>query len=198
VTLRIAKRLIIAFSLIFTILMGITWTSNGAAETSVKLKQAVPKKKPNTKMHALNVVLPNMPIKVKMHFAFNVIKETPTTTTVPPTTTTTTTTTTATAVIPEVTTTTQSVAPLSETNGNSIWGCIIHNESRGDPTAVNSTSGAGGLFQFLPSSWIAYGGGKYASLPEDATVSEQWNIAIYAQSKSGWYPWRGDGCTPVG
>ncbi|NIR38564.1 MAG: transglycosylase SLT domain-containing protein, partial [Actinobacteria bacterium] len=30
---------------------------------------------------------------------------------------------------------------------------VIHCESRGNPLAVNSTSSASGLFQFLPSTW---------------------------------------------
>ena len=89
------------------------------------------------------------------------------------------------------TTTTTYTAP----SGNSIWSCIIAHESGGNPSAVNSSSGAGGLFQFLPSSWQAYGG---SGLPEDAPVSEQWAIAEHAQAVSGWYPWVGDGCTPVG
>ena len=84
------------------------------------------------------------------------------------------------------------VQPVS--SGNSTWACIIAHESGGNPTVVNSSSGAGGLFQFLPSSWIGYGGGQYASLPEYATVAQQWAVAIHAQAVSGWSPWRGDGC----
>jgi hypothetical protein len=33
--------------------------------------------------------------------------------------------------------------------------CIIRNESRGDPTAVNARSSASGLGQFLPSTWAS-------------------------------------------
>lgn len=76
--------------------------------------------------------------------------------------------------------------------------CIIAHESGGDPAAVNPSSGAGGLFQFLPSSWIAYGGGQFASLPNLATADQQWQIAIAAQAQSYWYPWVGTNCTPVG
>jgi resuscitation-promoting factor RpfC len=131
------------------------------------------------------------------------IKATTTTTTTASTTTTTTTipipvtTTTTIPISVTTTTTTQPVQSASVAN-SATWNCIIWNESRGDPTAVNSSSGAGGLFQFLPSSWVAYGGLKYASLPEYASVSEQWDIALTAQAESGWTPWVGDGCTPIG
>lgn len=118
--------------------------------------------------------------------------------------TTTTSTTTTTAPPPVVTTTTVPPAPVVVTpappvgDNQSIWDCIISHESGGNPAAVNPSSGAGGLFQFLPSSWLAYGGGQFAALPEQATVAQQWQIAIAAQAQSGWYPWVGDGCTPVG
>jgi hypothetical protein len=71
------------------------------------------------------------------------------------------------------------------------WGCIIQHESGGNPRAVNASSGAGGLFQFLPSSWSLYGG---TGLPQNATVQEQWRIANNAYARSGFSPWRGDGC----
>jgi len=90
------------------------------------------------------------------------------------------------------------VAAVAPQSNQSIWDCIIAHESGGNPAAVNPSSGAGGLFQFLPSSWIGYGGGQFAPLPEQATAAQQWQIAIAAQAQSGWYPWVGDGCTPVG
>lgn len=71
------------------------------------------------------------------------------------------------------------------------WACIIDRESRGDPTAVNRSSGAGGLYQFLPTSWRAYGG---TGLPQDASVAEQTRVAETAYARSGWAPWAGDGC----
>lgn len=140
-------------------------------------------------------------------------KKMTTTTTVPTTTTTTETPTTTSTTLPPpppTTTTTQPyTAPMpapqpaaqvstSSASNSSIWDCIIAHESGGNPSAVNSSSGAGGLFQFLPSSWAAYGGTVYASLPEYASVSAQWDIAVKAQAQSGWWPWKGDGCTPVG
>lgn len=70
--------------------------------------------------------------------------------------------------------------------------CVIAAESGGNPSAVNASSGAGGLYQFLPSTWAALG---FSGLPENAPVSEQ-NAAFakeYAQSgTSAWGPY--DGC----
>jgi soluble lytic murein transglycosylase-like protein len=70
--------------------------------------------------------------------------------------------------------------------------CVIQRESGGNPAAVNPSSGAGGLYQFLPSTWAALG---HSGLPENASVAEQ-NQAFqqeFAQSgTSAWAPY--DGC----
>jgi nucleoid-associated protein YgaU len=74
----------------------------------------------------------------------------------------------------------------------SFQSCVIQAESGGDPTAVNASSGAGGLYGFLPSTWQALG---FSGLPENASVAEQ-NAAFakeYAQSgTSAWSAY--DGC----
>lgn len=74
----------------------------------------------------------------------------------------------------------------------SFQGCVIAAESGGDASAVNPSTGAGGLYGFLPSTWQALG---YSGLPEDAPASEQ-NAAFakeYAQSGgSAWSAY--DGC----
>jgi resuscitation-promoting factor RpfC len=70
--------------------------------------------------------------------------------------------------------------------------CVIQRESGGNPSAVNPSSGAGGLYQFLPSTWQALG---HSGLAENASVAEQ-NQAFqqqYAQSgTAAWAPY--DGC----
>jgi len=70
--------------------------------------------------------------------------------------------------------------------------CVIQAESGGNASAVNPSSGAGGLYGFLPSTWQALG---HSGLPENASVSEQ-NQAFqqeYAQGgASAWAPY--DGC----
>lgn len=69
------------------------------------------------------------------------------------------------------------------------WAPIIACESGGNPTAQNPNSTASGLLQFLDSSWIAYGGGKYAARAKDATVAQQMEIANVAYARSGLAPW---------
>jgi resuscitation-promoting factor RpfC len=74
----------------------------------------------------------------------------------------------------------------------SFQSCVIQAESGGDAGAVNASSGAGGLYGFLPSTWQALG---FSGLPENASVAEQ-NAAFakeYAQSgTSAWSAY--DGC----
>jgi peptidoglycan hydrolase-like protein with peptidoglycan-binding domain len=74
----------------------------------------------------------------------------------------------------------------SGTSGYSIPAGIVQCESGGNYSAVNSSSGAGGAYQILPSTWQAYGG---QGLPQDAPKAEQDRIAgeIYAkQGPSAW------------
>jgi hypothetical protein len=74
--------------------------------------------------------------------------------------------------------------------------CVISRESGGNPRAVNPGSGAGGLFQFLPSTWAglgyasAYPGGAQTA---PAGVQEAAFAKLYAEA--GTSPWRPyDGC----
>jgi hypothetical protein len=62
---------------------------------------------------------------------------------------------------------------------------VVPCESGGNPHAVNSI-GAGGLFQFLPSTWHMLGG---KGLPQNASVSEQWAKAYKLYAMSGTSPW---------
>lgn len=71
--------------------------------------------------------------------------------------------------------------------------CIRAHESdsAGGYSAVNSSSGAGGAYQALPSTWDGYGG--YARAQDaPAAVQDQW--AHEAISASGTRPWAGSGC----
>jgi hypothetical protein len=62
-------------------------------------------------------------------------------------------------------------------------------ESGGNPQAQNSGSTASGLYQFLDSSWKAYGGAKYGPRAKDATPAQQTEIAHSAVARSGLTPW---------
>jgi hypothetical protein len=64
--------------------------------------------------------------------------------------------------------------------------CTWQPESGGDWKAVNPSSGAGGRYQILPSTWAAYGG---TGLPQDASPAEQSAIAekiMHSQGPSAW------------
>jgi peptidoglycan hydrolase-like protein with peptidoglycan-binding domain len=82
--------------------------------------------------------------------------------------------------------TTGGSAGYTSGGGYSIPSGIVQCESGGNYGAVNSSSGAGGAYQILPSTWQAYGG---QGLPENAPKAEQDRIAgeIYArQGGSAW------------
>lgn len=68
----------------------------------------------------------------------------------------------------------------------SIPASIVMCESGGNWRAVNPSTGAGGAYQILPSTWTTYGGG---GLPQNASPAEQSAIAakIYASvGRSAW------------
>jgi hypothetical protein len=75
--------------------------------------------------------------------------------------------------------------------GGSKWACIVSHESGGNPGAVNRSSGAAGLYQFMPATWHSLGySGSAASYP----ASVQTAAALRLQAMYGWSPWAGDGC----
>src|SRR5215218_1755339 len=63
---------------------------------------------------------------------------------------------------------------------------IVMCESGGNFNAVNSSSGAGGAYQILPSTWRLYGG---SGNPQDASPSEQSQIAAQIWADSGASAW---------
>jgi hypothetical protein len=71
-------------------------------------------------------------------------------------------------------------------SSGSLPACTWQPESGGNWSAVNSSSGAGGYYQILPSTWAAYGG---TGSPQSASPAEQRAIAqkIWAsQGSSAW------------
>jgi hypothetical protein len=79
----------------------------------------------------------------------------------------------------------------SVTPGSAYEACVIDHESGGDAGAVNPSSGAGGLYGFLPSTWQSLG---YSGLPEDAPVAEQQQAFDRLHAEAGSSPWMTDGC----
>ena len=75
----------------------------------------------------------------------------------------------------------------------SFQACVIAHESGGNPTAVNPASGAGGLYQFLPSTWAGLGLG-YPGGAQTAPASVQTEGFFKLYAEAGTAPWAGDGC----
>jgi septal ring factor EnvC (AmiA/AmiB activator) len=63
---------------------------------------------------------------------------------------------------------------------------IVNCESGGNWNAVNPSSGAGGAYQILPSTWRLYGG---SGSPQDASPAEQSRIAAQIWADSGSSAW---------
>jgi peptidoglycan hydrolase CwlO-like protein len=63
---------------------------------------------------------------------------------------------------------------------------VVMCESGGNFNAVNPSSGAGGAYQILPSTWRLYGG---SGSPQDASPSEQSQIAAQIWADSGPSAW---------
>ena len=74
--------------------------------------------------------------------------------------------------------------------------CVISRESGGNPRAVNPSSGAGGLFQFLPSTWAGLGyASAYPGGAQTAPVSVQEAAFAKLFAEAGTSPWAPyDGC----
>jgi peptidoglycan hydrolase CwlO-like protein len=63
---------------------------------------------------------------------------------------------------------------------------VVNCESGGDFSALNPSSGAGGAYQILPSTWKLYGG---KGLPHEASPQEQSRIAALIWADSGRSAW---------
>lgn len=82
----------------------------------------------------------------------------------------------------------QSASPTPKTSTNSVWDKLAQCES-GQRWSYNGSSGFDGGLQFLPSTWTAYGGGKYAKYAWQATREEQIAIAKKVLAAAGWGSW---------
>lgn len=92
-----------------------------------------------------------------------------------------------------VTHNTRSASATTYRGSSGMEACIISRESGGNARAVNASSGAGGLFQFLPSTWASLG---HSGLPENASAAEQYQAFSQEVAQDGgysaWTPY--DGC----
>jgi LysM repeat protein len=90
----------------------------------------------------------------------------------------------------------QTQAPPSTGGMSAFESCVINAESGGNPQAYNPVSGAGGLFQFLPSTWASLGyAGAYPGGAQTAPVSVQEAAFNQLYAEAGTAPWAPyDGC----
>lgn len=74
--------------------------------------------------------------------------------------------------------------------------CVRNRESHGNYSVVNGSSGAGGAYQFLPSSWQALGFASRFGVAraEQATPAQQDQAAAETYARMGRSPWAGPGC----
>lgn len=84
-------------------------------------------------------------------------------------------------------------------NPGSFLECVKAHESRGNYRAVNPASGAGGAYQFLPSTWAntARHAGRpdlVAVAPQNASPGDQDLMALHLLDWQGKSPWNGTGC----
>jgi hypothetical protein len=74
----------------------------------------------------------------------------------------------------------------SSTGGYSIPASIVRCESGGNYHAVNPSTGAGGAYQIMPSTWRAYGG---SGSPQNAPKAQQDAIASKIYHSGGGSQW---------
>ncbi|NLZ57737.1 MAG: DUF348 domain-containing protein [Corynebacterium sp.] len=95
-------------------------------------------------------------------------------------------------VIKEVEITPATPATISRgtrtTPANSVWDALAQCESNGN-WSINTGNGFAGGLQFHPQTWLAYGGGQFASTASNASREQQIVIAEKVQAAQGWGAW---------
>lgn len=72
------------------------------------------------------------------------------------------------------------------------FACIRQIESNNEPWVINPSSGDSGLYQFNDGTWLAHGGGQFASRAYLASVVDQDTVAVWTYEADGFSPWDGD------
>lgn len=70
----------------------------------------------------------------------------------------------------------------------SVWDALAQCESNGN-WSINTGNGFAGGLQFHPQTWLAYGGGQFASTASNASREQQIVIAEKVQAAQGWGAW---------
>jgi hypothetical protein len=82
----------------------------------------------------------------------------------------------------------QAAALVSASSGGANWSAIAACESGGNWSANTGNGFYGGL-QFTEQTWLAYGGGQYASSPNQASASQQIAVAERVMAGQGIGAW---------
>lgn len=95
-----------------------------------------------------------------------------------------------------VTTESQEAPAPSGSGDDAFLACVRNRESRGDYSALNSSSGASGAYQYLDSTWASLGySNRYGvSKAMYASPSQQDEAAYDTLRRVGRSPWAGPGC----
>jgi resuscitation-promoting factor RpfA len=81
-----------------------------------------------------------------------------------------------------------SFAPPASATADSTWDRLAECESSGN-WSINTGNGYYGGLQFSPTTWLAFGGGEFARYANDATRTQQIQIAERVLDVQGWGAW---------
>ncbi len=70
-----------------------------------------------------------------------------------------------------------------------VWQCIEYRESSNNIHAVNPESGDQGAFQFSLDTWRQYAPVGFPSEPIEATLDQQYEVALILWKARGFEPW---------
>jgi resuscitation-promoting factor RpfA len=71
---------------------------------------------------------------------------------------------------------------------NTVWDRLAQCESSGQ-WRINTGNGFFGGLQFLPDTWLGFGGGEFAPRADLATREQQITVAERVLAKQGWNAW---------
>jgi len=69
------------------------------------------------------------------------------------------------------------------------WDCIAMRESSDRVVATNTESGDEGALQFALSTWLEYRPSGYPATPNEATLWQQYQVALRLEAVDGYAPW---------
>ena len=71
---------------------------------------------------------------------------------------------------------------------NTVWDKLAQCEASGQ-WRINTGNGFFGGLQFLPATWLGFGGGAYAPRADMATREQQIIVGMRIYAQLGWDPW---------